>query len=86
MLFLVRLFLTLHIAISFSNVICKQSFFSLKNNDNYGSDYNYKNAAVIMAMVIVVINKFTHCMSIATKTITKSLKKFKKTIFVAFSR
>ena len=29
MLFLVRLFLTLHITISFSNRICKQSFFCL---------------------------------------------------------
>ena len=46
----------------------------------------YTNAALIMAMTIVVINKFTHYMSIATKTITKFLKKFKKTIFVAFSR
>ena len=37
-----------------------------------------------MTMAIVVIKKFTHCMSIATKTMTKFLKKFKKTIFVAF--
>ena len=44
----------------------------------------YANAAVTMA--IVVIKKFTNCMSIATKTMTKFLKKFKKTIFVAFSR
>ena len=46
----------------------------------------YINAAVIMTMAIVVIKKFTNCMSIATKTMTKFLKKFKKTIFVAFSR
>ena len=46
----------------------------------------YTNAVVIMTMAIVVIKKITHCMSIATKTITKFLKKFKKTIFVAFSR
>ena len=41
MLFLVRLLLTLHITISFSNVICKQSFFLLNNGYNYGFDYNY---------------------------------------------
>ena len=46
----------------------------------------YTNAVVIMTMAIVVIKTFTHCMSIATKTVTKFLKKFKKTIFVAFSR
>ena len=46
----------------------------------------YTNAAVIMTMAIVVINKFMHFMRIATKTMTKFLKKFKKTIFVAFSR
>ena len=46
----------------------------------------YTNAAVIMTMAIVAIKKFTHCMSIVTKTMTKFLKKFKKTIFVAFSR
>ena len=41
-----------------------------------------------MIMTMVVIKKFTYCMSMfATKTITKFLKnKFKKTIFVAFSR
>ena len=44
------------------------------------------NTAVIMTMTIVVIKKFTHYMNIATKTMTKFLKKFKKTIFVAFSR
>ena len=38
----------------------------------------YKNAAVIMTMAIVVIKKFTHYMSIATKTMTKFLKSFKK--------
>ena len=42
MLFLVRLLLTLHITISFSNVIYKQSYFFLLNNgNNYGFDYNY---------------------------------------------
>ena len=46
----------------------------------------YTNAVVIMTMTIVVIKKFTDCMSIATITMTKFLKKFKKTIFVAFSR
>ena len=46
----------------------------------------YTNTAVIMTMVIVAIKKFKHCMSIAIKTMTKFLKKFKKTIFVAFSR
>ena len=46
----------------------------------------YTNATVIMTMNIVLLKKFTHYMSIATKTITKFLKKFKKTIFVAFSR
>ena len=46
----------------------------------------YTNAAVIMTMTIVVIKKFTHYMSIATKTMTKFVKKFKKTIFFAFSR
>ena len=46
----------------------------------------YTNAAVIMTIAIVVIKKFTHCMSIATKTMTTFLNKFKKTIFVAFSR
>ena len=38
-----------------------------------------------MIMTMVVIKKFTHYMSIATKTMTTFLKnKFKKTIFVAF--
>ena len=39
-------------------------------------------------MAMVGIKKFTYCMSIfATKTITDFLKnKFKKTIFVAFSK
>ena len=46
----------------------------------------YKKAAVIMTMTTVVIKKLTHYMSIATKTMIKFLKKFKKTIFVAFSR
>ena len=41
----------------------------------------YTNAAVIMIMAIAFINKFTHCMSIATKTMTNFLKKFKKTLF-----
>ena len=41
----------------------------------------YTNAAVIMTIVIVVIKKFTHYMSIATKTMTKFLKK--KTIFLS---
>ena len=35
----------------------------------------YTNSAVIMTTTIVVIEKFTHCMSIATKTMTKSLKR-----------
>ena len=34
----------------------------------------YTNAAVIMTMTIVVIKRFTHYMSIATKTMTKFLK------------
>ena len=45
----------------------------------------YTNAAVIMTMAIVAIKKFTHYMSIATKTMTKFPKKFRKTNFVAFS-
>ena len=45
----------------------------------------YTNAAMIMTATIAVIKKFTHCMGTATKTMTIS-KKFKKTIFVAFSR
>ena len=44
----------------------------------------YTNAAVIMTMAIVVIKKFTHCMSIATKTMTEFLKKFKKDNFYCF--
>ena len=70
MLFLVHLSLTLHITISFSNVICKQSFFSrLRMAMIMVSIITiYTNAAVIMAMAIVVIKKITHCMSIATKT------------------
>ena len=36
----------------------------------------YTNAAVIMAIAIVVIKIFTHYMSIATKTTTKFLKIF----------
>ena len=42
------------------------------------------NAAVIMTMAIVVIKKFTHYMSIATKTMTKFLKSFKKDNFCCF--
>ena len=38
----------------------------------------YTNAAVIMAMAIVVIKKFTHYMSIATKAMIKFLKSLKK--------
>ena len=45
---------------------------------------NYTNAAVIMTITIVVIKKFTHYMSIATKTITKFLKSFKKDNFCCF--
>ena len=45
----------------------------------------YTNAAMIMTTTIVVIKKFTHCISTATKPMTIS-KKFKKTVFVAFSR
>ena len=41
MLLLVRLLLTLHVTISFSNAICKQSFFSLNNGYNYGFVYDY---------------------------------------------
>ena len=44
----------------------------------------YTNAAVIMTMTIVVIKNFTHYVSIATKTITKFLKKFKKENFCCF--
>ena len=44
----------------------------------------YTNAAVIMTMAIVAIKNFTHCMSIATKIMTKFLKKFKKTFFLLF--
>ena len=42
------------------------------------------NAAVIMSITIVVIKKFMHYMSIATKTITKFLKRFKKDNFCCF--
>ena len=48
----------------------------------------YTNAAVIMTMAIVAIKKFTHYMSIATKTMTtflKSLKKEHKSFIFAFS-
>ena len=38
----------------------------------------YTNAAVIMTMAIVVFKKFTHYMSIATKTMIKFLKRSKK--------
>ena len=44
----------------------------------------YTNAAVIMIMTIVVIKNFTHYMSIATKTMTKFLKSFKKRQFCCF--
>ena len=44
----------------------------------------YTNAAVIMTMAVVVIEKFTHYMSIATKTMTKFLKSFKKDNFCCF--
>ena len=44
----------------------------------------YTNTAVIMTMAIVVIKKFTHYMSIATKTMTKFLKSFKKIFFCCF--
>ena len=37
-------------------------------------------------MTMAVIKKFTHYMSITTKIMIKFLKKFKKTIFAAFSR
>ena len=40
-----------------------------------------KNVAVIMTMIIVVIKKFTHYMSIGTKT-DKISKKFKKRQFL----
>ena len=44
----------------------------------------YTNAAVIMTMTTVVIKKIMHYMSIATKTMTKFLKKFKKYNFCCF--
>ena len=44
----------------------------------------YKNAAMIMTMAIVVIKKFTHYMSIATKTMIKFLKSLKKDNFCCF--
>ena len=44
----------------------------------------YTNAAVIMTMAIVVIKKFTHYMSIATKTMTEFLKSLKKDNFYCF--
>ena len=37
----------------------------------------YITVAVIMTMAIVVIKKFMHFMCIATKTMTRLLKKFK---------
>ena len=47
--------------------------------------YIYTNTAVIMTMAIIVIKKFTHYMSIATKTMTKFLKSFlKKDCFCCF--
>ena len=44
----------------------------------------YTNAAVIMTMTTVVIKKFMHFMSIATKTMTKFLKSLKKDNFCCF--
>ena len=44
----------------------------------------YTNAAVIMTMTIVVIKKFMHFMSIATKTMTKFPKSLKKDNFCCF--
>ena len=44
----------------------------------------YTNAAVIMTTTIVVIKKFKHYMSIATKTMTKFLKSLKKDNFCCF--
>ena len=44
----------------------------------------YTNAAVIMTMTIVVTKTFTHCMSIAIKTMTKFLKCLKKDNFCCF--
>ena len=41
MLFFVYLLLTLNITISFSNGVCKQAFFSIKNGYNCDFDYNY---------------------------------------------
>ena len=41
----------------------------------------YTNAAVIMTMAIVVIKKFMHYMSIATKTMIKFLRSLKKDNF-----
>ena len=40
---------------------------------------------ITIYMVIVVIKKFMHYMSIATKAVTKFLKSLKKDNFVAFS-
>ena len=44
----------------------------------------YTNAGVIMTTAIIVNKKFTHYMSIATKTMTKFLKSLKKTTFLLF--
>ena len=44
----------------------------------------YTNATVIMTTAVVVIKKFTHYLSIATKTITKFLKSLKKDNFCCF--
>ena len=44
----------------------------------------YTNAAVIMTTAIVVIKNFTHCMSIATKTVTKFLKSLKRQFVLLF--
>ena len=85
MLYLVRLFLTLHITISFFQCNLQTIIFSVNNGYNYGFDYTiYPNAAVIMTMAIVVIKKFTHYMSVATKTMIKFLKSFKKDNFCCF--
>ena len=44
----------------------------------------YTNAAVIITMAAIVIKKFTHYMSIATKTMIKFLKSLKKDNFCCF--
>ena len=58
--------------------------FKASNKAVYLILFLVKNVAVIMTMVIVVIKKFTHYMSIGTKTMTKFLKSLKKDNFCCF--